>query len=43
MLILYPKDLNCVAVAGLGKEEILQDNIEFIDEKKENVRSGIGG
>ena len=30
-------------MTGLGKEEVPQDDIECIDEKKENVRSGIGG
>ena len=42
-LLIFFQDLDCVAVAGLGKEEIIQDEIEFIDEGKENIRLGIGG
>ena len=37
------QELNCVAVAGLGKEAVIADGDECINERKENVRSGIGG
>jgi len=36
------QELNCVAVAGLGKEAVIADGDECINERKENVRSGIG-
>ena len=42
-LIISFQGLDCVAVAGLGKEEIKEDEIEFIDNGKENIRLGIGG
>lgn len=37
------QDFPCIAVAGLGKEEILQDEVEGLDVKKENVRLGVSG
>ena len=37
------QDFPCIAVAGLGKEEVAQDEIEGLDVKKENVRLGVSG